>query len=69
MPGGNNWPEVLSCGQPVVTQSSSGVELAKNMKGALDYIGIDPAQIESAVFDGVYFHCSIEEHLRSLACW
>ena len=66
MPGGNNWLEVLTCGQPVVTEGSSGLELAKNMKGGFDYIGLNSLQIESGVFDGVYFHCSIEEHLRRL---
>ena len=62
MPGGNNWLEVLTCGKPVVTQGSTGLELAKNMKGGFDYIGLSPVQIESGVFDGVYFHCAIEEH-------
>ena len=66
MPGGNNWLEVLTCGQPVVTEGSSGLQLAKNMKGGFDYIGLNPVQIESGVFDGVYFHCSIEEHLGRL---
>ena len=66
MPGGNNWLEVLTCGQPVVTEGSSGMQLAKNMKGGFDYMGIRAGQIESAVFDGVYFHCSIEEHLGNL---
>ena len=66
MPGGNIWLEVLTCGQPVVTQGSTGLELAKNMKGAFDYTGINPAQIESEVFDGVYIYCSIEEHLGRL---
>ena len=42
---------MLTCGQPVVTQGSTGLELAKNMKGAFDYTGINPAQIESGVFD------------------
>ena len=35
MPGGNNWLEVLTCGQPAVTQGSSGLELANNIKGVL----------------------------------
>ena len=39
MPGGNNWLEVLSCGQPLVTEGSSGMQLAKNMKGCFDYMG------------------------------
>ena len=66
MPGGNNLLEVLSCGQPVVTGGSSGSELAKNMKAGFDYLGVDASQIESGVFDGVYFHCSIEQHLQQL---
>ena len=66
MPGGNNLLEVLTCGQPVVTQGSSGLELAKNMKKGFDYVGIVSIQIESGVFDAVYFHRSIEEHLGQL---
>ena len=66
IPGGANLLEVLTCGQPVVTQGSSGKQLALNMKSGFDYVGIDPQQIESGVFDGVYFHCSIEEHLGHL---
>jgi hypothetical protein len=66
MPGGKNLLEVLTCGQPVVTQGSSGFELANNMKTGFDCVGIDAAQIESGVFDGVYFHCSIEEYLGKL---
>ena len=63
IPGGTNLLEVLTCGQPVVTQGSSGKQLALNMKTGFDYVGIDPDQIESGVFDGDYFHCSIEEHV------
>ena len=33
------------------------------MKIGFDYVGIDPQQIESGVYDEIYFHCSIEEHL------
>ena len=66
MPGGTNLLENLSCGQPVATEGSTGLELAKNMKAGFDHIGVDPSQIESGVFDGVYFHCSIEEHLAQL---
>ena len=53
MPGGNNWLEVLTCGQPVVTQGSTGLELAKNMKSGFDYVGLTAAQIKSGVFDSV----------------
>ncbi len=66
MPGGNNLLEILTCGQPVVTQGSTGLELAKNMKQGFDYVGIVSSQIESGVFDGVYFHCSIEQHLSEI---
>jgi hypothetical protein len=66
MPGGNNWLEVLTSGQHVVTEGSSGLELAKNLKGGFDCIGLNSLQIESGVFDGGYFHCSIEEHLGRL---
>ena len=45
--GGNNWLEVLTYGQPVVTEGSSGFELAKNMTRGYDYIGLDYVQIES----------------------
>ena len=63
MLGGNNWLEVLTCGQPVVTEGSSGLELAKNMKGGYDYIGLHFVQIESGVLDGVYFHCSFHLYI------
>ena len=66
IPGGTNPLEVLTCGQPVVTQGSSGYGLAKNMKTGFDYVGIHAGQIESGVFHGVYFHCSIEENLGHL---
>ena len=66
IPGGTNLLEVLTCGQPVVTQGSSGYELAKNMKTGFDYVGIHADQIESGVFDSVYYHCSIEENLGHL---
>ena len=64
--GGNNLLEICTAGQPVVTQGSTGIELAKNMKAGFDEFGIIAEQIESGVFDGVYFHCSIEEHLGTL---
>ena len=67
MPGGNNLLEPLTCGQPVVTSGSSGLELTKNnMKDGFDDFGISGKQIESAVFDGVYFHCSVDDHLVKL---
>ena len=66
MPGGNNWLEILTCGQPVVTKGSTGMGLAQNMKTGNDYVGLVAKQIESGVFDGVYFHCSVEEHMARL---
>ena len=66
MPGGESFLVVVSCGQPVVTDGSTGRELAKNMKNGFDATGVSSIQIEGAVFDGVYFHCSIEEHLTQL---
>ena len=66
MPGGNNFVEVLTCGQPIVTKGSSGKALAENMKEGFDSFGISAKQIESGVFDGVYFHCSISKHLEEL---
>ena len=38
-------------------------QLAKNMKVSFDSAGLEGVQIESAVFDGVYFHYSNDEHL------
>lgn len=53
MPGGNILLKPLTCGQPVVTEGSSGIKLTKNMKSGIDDFGISAEQIESAVFDGV----------------
>ena len=66
IPGGNNLLEPLTCGQPVVTSGSTGIELAKNMKEGFDDYKISSQQIEGAVFDGVYFHCSVDDHLVKL---
>ena len=57
IPGGNNWPEILTFGKPVVTKGSTGMGLAENMKTGYDYVGLVAKQIESGVFDGVYFPC------------
>ena len=65
-PGGDNFLEIISCGQPVVTGGSSGSELSRNIKSGLDEYCIVGCQLESAVFDGVYFHCSVEEHFNNL---
>ena len=50
----------------VLTKGSSGLELANKIKGGYDYIGLNSVQIESGVFDGVYFHCWVEENLNRL---
>ena len=61
-PGGDNLIEIVSCGAPVVSGGSSGLDVTLNMKSGFDRFGIASDQIESGVFDGVYFHCSIEDH-------
>ena len=65
-PGGENFLEIISCGQPVVTEGSSGAQLAKNMKEGFDKYKINSFQIESCVLDEVYFHCSIEKHFDEI---
>ena len=65
-PGGGNFLEVLTAGQPVVTCGSTGFQLACNMKTAFDSIGVSGAQIKSGVFDGVYDHVDIKRHLGDL---
>ena len=65
-PGAENLLAVISFGQPVVRDGSDGRALAENMKNGLDDFGVASCQVESAVFDGVYFHCSIEKHFNSL---
>jgi hypothetical protein len=47
-------------------EGSDGRALCKNMKSGLDYFNIAACQIESAVFDGVYFHCSVQKHFNAL---
>ena len=65
-PGGENFLEILTAGQPIVTAGSTGSQLAQNMKSAFDSIGVCGAQIKSGVFDGVYDHIDIKRHLLSL---
>ena len=62
-PGGDNFLEPISCGQPVVTDGSKGTDLASSIKSGFDGFKIISKQLESFVFDGVYFHCSVLEHL------
>ena len=65
-PGGENFLEVLTAGQPVVSEGSTGHQLAVNMKSAFDSIGVSGKQIKSGVFDGVYDHIHIEKHLGEI---
>ena len=65
-PGAENLLALVSFGQPVVKDGSGGPALAQEMKKGLDKFDVVSCQIESAVFDGVYFHCSIEKHFNSL---
>lgn len=65
-PGAKNLLEVISCGQLTVKDGSDGLALSKNTRSGLDEFGIAGCQIESAVFDGVYFHCSVQKHLNAL---
>ena len=65
-PGGANFLEPISCGQPVMTGGSSGSDLASSIKSGFDNFKIISQQIESFVFDGVYFHCSVLDHLTPL---
>ncbi len=65
-PGAENLLALVSFGQPVVRDGSGGPALAQEMKKGLDKFDVVSCQIESAVFDGVYFHCSIEKHFNSL---
>ena len=64
VPGSSELLQVISCGQPVVTAGSSGYELAQHMKTGFGKYSIEGDQIESAVFDGVYFHINIVENLN-----
>ena len=50
----------------MVKDGSDGPALAQEMKKGLDEFDVVSCQIESAVFDGVYFHCNIEKHFNSL---
>ena len=65
-PGGDNFLEILAAGQPVVSEGSSGLQLANNMKHAFDHVGVSGEQIKSGVFDGVYDHIHIERHLKEI---
>ena len=65
-PDGENLIEVISCGQPVVDSGSKGLDLVKLMKKGFDVFCIVGSQIKSAVFDGVYFHCNVAEHMKEV---
>ena len=49
-----------------MSEGSSGLQLAVNMKAAFDSIGVSGEQIKSGVFDGVYDHVHIGRHLGEL---
>ena len=66
IPGAENLLALVSFGQPVVKDGSDGPALAQEMKKGLDEFDVVSCQIESAVFDDVYFHCNIEKHFNSL---
>jgi hypothetical protein len=50
----------------VVKDGSGGPALAQEMKKSLNEFDVVSCQIESAIFNGIYFHCSIERHFNSL---
>ena len=60
-PGGENFLETLSFGQPIV-KGSTATALVKNSKQSFDLLGVNGSQIESTVFDGVYFHIGVQKH-------
>ena len=66
VPGGPNLLEVISGGQPIVKDGSGGLALTQNMKSGFDELEISSCQIESTVFDGVYFHCNIQMHFSEV---
>ena len=65
MPGSQNLLQVVRCGQSIVKHGSDGKALTHNMKAGFDELGIVACQIESAVFDGINFHCSIQKHFNN----
>ena len=64
--GTQNFLEIVSFGQPIVKEGSDGLALCKKMKNGLDDFNIAACQIESAVLDGVYFHCNVQKHINAL---
>ncbi|CAL4126784.1 unnamed protein product [Meganyctiphanes norvegica] len=65
-PASSNLLEIVSFGQPIVKHGSDGKALATNMKEGFDDLGIEGCQIESTLFDGVYFHISIKTHFDEI---
>ena len=61
-PGGENFLQTLSFGQPIVKEGSTATALVKNMKQNFDFLGVNGSQIESTIFDGVCFHIGVREH-------
>ena len=64
-PGGENFLETLRFGQPTVKEGSTATALVKNMEPSFDLLGVNGSQIESTVFDGVYFHIGVQEHFEA----
>jgi hypothetical protein len=65
-PGSDNFLEVVSFGQPIVKHGSTASALSGNMKEGFDALGVEGCQIESTVFDGVYFHIGIQKHFDAM---
>ena len=65
MPGGTNLLEILSCGQPVLTEGSTGLELAKNMKAGFDHIGVDPRKLSQEFLMGSTFTVLLRSTLHN----
>ena len=65
-PGSDNFLEVVSFGQPIVKHGSTASALSQNMKEGYDALGVEGCQIESNVFDGVYFHIGIQKHFDGM---
>ncbi|CAB4009077.1 Hypothetical predicted protein [Paramuricea clavata] len=63
---GDNFLEVISFGQPIVKYGSTTSALSKNMKEGFDALGVEGCQIESTVFDGVYFHIRIQKYFDAI---
>ena len=65
-PGSDNFLEVISFGQPIMKHGSTASALSNNMKEGFDALGVEGCQIESTVFDGVYFHIGIQKYFDAM---